>query len=391
MRIGELDYSVVADRWVAQTVRLSSTNTTLEIGRISLTGIRLAQLLWGTAAPADVLAKASLEATNLDWEFPRAKYGLHCARLRASVPGLELAAEGIELRTLVGDEAFFAAHDFRTTRFHVVVPECRVLGLAYGELLQGKSYRARSIELSRPSFDALVNCDKKLDPFRKRPLMVNEVLAAIAQPLRVDRLSIANGHLTYSERVVAGAAPGVLRVEAVNLSVEGIANRGESSAVMRLRGQGDLMNAGTVKVQMTIPVDSPDCSFHYSGSLGAMDLTRFDAFLDVAERTRITSGSVQSASFDIEVTAGQARGNVRAIYQDLAIAVLDKQTDTAKGLDNRLASFLANALKIRNSNVPDASGSMKEGAVTYTRRPEDEFLQFAWFAVRSGVLDVISH
>jgi hypothetical protein len=34
---------------------------------------------------------------------------------------------------------------------------------------------------------------------------------------------------------------------------------------------------------------------------------------------------------------------------------------------------------------------MKEGEVNYTRRPEDEFLQFAWFALRSGVLDVISH
>jgi hypothetical protein len=35
-------------------------------------------------------------------------------------------------------------------------------------------------------------------------------------------------------------------------------------------------------------------------------------------------------------------------------------------------------------------GSMKEGKVNYTRRPEDEFLQFLWFALRSGVLDVIS-
>jgi hypothetical protein len=34
---------------------------------------------------------------------------------------------------------------------------------------------------------------------------------------------------------------------------------------------------------------------------------------------------------------------------------------------------------------------MKEGEVNYTRRPDDEFQQFAWFALRTGVLDVISH
>src|ERR1017187_7522747 len=69
LRIGELDYSVGANCLVAQSVTLSDTNTTLKVGRISLTGVRWARLLCGTAALADVLADASLEATNLDVEF----------------------------------------------------------------------------------------------------------------------------------------------------------------------------------------------------------------------------------------------------------------------------------------------------------------------------------
>ena len=390
LRIGELDYAVGANRLVAQSITLSATNTTLKVGRTSLTGVRWARLLWGTAALADVLADASLDATNLDVEFPQAHYGIRCARLRASVPGSELIAEGTELRTLVGDEEFFAAHDFRTTRFHVVVPECRVLGLAYGELLQGKSYRARSVHFTGPSFEALVNRDKPVEPFVKSPLMVHEALAAIRQPLQVDSLSITNGHLTYCERVVAGANPGVLTFGSVSLFAEGIANRGEAAAAIQLRGQGDLMNAGTMKVLMTIPITPPDFSFHYSGSLSAMDLTCLDAFLEIAEHTRIKSGSVQEASYEIDVTNGQARGRVRAIYKDLEMAVLDKKTGTEKGLDNRVASFLENVLKIRNSNAPDAAGLMKEGEVNYTRKTDDEFQQFAWFALRSGVLDVIS-
>jgi Domain of Unknown Function (DUF748) len=390
LRIGELDYAVSANRLVAQSVTLSATNTTLKVGRISLTGVRWARLLWGTAALADVLADASLEATNLDVEFSQAYYGIRCARLRASVLGSELIAEGTELRTLAGDEEFFAAHDFRTARFHVVVPECRVLGLAYGELLQGKSYRARSVHFSGPSFEALVNRDKPPKPFVKSPLMVHEALAAIRQPLQVGSLSITNGNLRYCERLAVGADPAVLTFGAVSLSVEGIANRGEATAAVQLRGQGDLMNAGTMKVLMTIPITPPDFSLHYSGSLSAMDLTRLDAFLDIAEHTRIKSGSAQEASFEIDVTDGQARGRVRAIYRDLEMAVLDKQTGNEKGLANRVASFFANVLKFRKANMPEGSGSHKEGEVNYTRRLDDEFQQFAWFALRTGVLDVIS-
>jgi hypothetical protein len=391
LRIGELDYAVGANRLVAQSVTLSASNSTLKMDRISLMGVSWARLLWGTDALSDVLAQASLDATNIDVEFPQAHYGIRCARLRGSVPGSELIAEGSELRTSIGDEEFFAAHVFRTTRFHVIVPECRVLGLAYGELLSGKSCRARSVQFSRPSVDALVNRDKMVKPLGKPPLMVNEALAAIRQPLQIDSLSVTNGSLRYGERVVAGADPGVLTISAVNVSVEGIANRGPASAAIVLRGQGDLMDAGTMKVLMSIPITPPDFSLHYSGSLGAMDLTRLDAFLDIAEHTQLKSGTVQEAAFEVDVTAGQARGRVRAIYKNLEIAVLDKQTGTEKGLDNRVASFIANELKIRNSNAPDASGAMKEGKVNYTRRPADEFQQVAWFALRSGVLDIISH
>ena len=82
---------------------------------------------------------------------------------------------------------------------------------------------------------------------------------------------------------------------------------------------------------MSIPITPSDFSLHYSGSLSAMDLTRLDAFLDIAEHTRIKSGSAQEAAFEIEVTAGQARGRVRAIYKDLEIARARQANRLRKG------------------------------------------------------------
>jgi hypothetical protein len=390
LRIGELRYSLGGNRLTAQSATLSATNLTLQAGRISLTSVRWARLFWGTATLADVLAEAAVDAANLVLEFPKEQYGISCARLRMSAPDSELIVEGAELRTLLGDEEFFAARQFRTTRFHLVVPECRVRGLDFGELLAGTSCRARSVHFSGPAFEALVNRDKPAEPFVKAPLMVHEALAAIRQPLRIDGLSITNASLRYCERVVAGAEPGVLTFGDVSMSVEGIANHVKAPAAIQVQAQGELMDAGTLKVTMSIPIATPDFSLHYSGSLSAMNLPRLDAFLDTVEHTRIKSGSAQSAAFEIDVAAGQARGRVLAIYKDLEIAVLDKQTGTDKRLDHRMASFLANALKIRKSNAPDAAGAMKAGEVDYTKRPEDEFLQFAWFALRTGLLDVIS-
>jgi hypothetical protein len=391
MRIGHLGYVMGANEVVAQFVTVTGTNAMFKADEISLMGVRWVTLLRGKAALADIVAKASLDATILEADFPQARYGVRCARLRASVPNSEFVAEEAELRTLVGDNEFFAAHDFRTTRFHVVVPECRVLGVDYGELFGATSYRAGSIQFTRPIFEALVDRYKPVGPFVKSPLMVHEALAAILQPLRIDSLGVTNGSIKYSEQMVAGANPGALTFTAVSLSAEGIANHGAKSAAITLQGQGNLMDAGMMKVQMSIPIMPTNFSLHYAGSLSAMNLTNLDAFLDIDAHTRITSGAVKEADFEIDVAAGQARGHVRGNYQNLDIAFLDKESGAANGLEDRVTSFLANMLKIRSSNNPEAPALAKEGEVNYTRRPNEEFQQFLWFALRTGVLDIISH
>jgi hypothetical protein len=384
LQIGRLEYAVGANRLVASSVALSTASSTLAVSRVSLTGCRWSRLLLRKPPLADLLAGADLDAAGVDLKLRASRYGIRCARLRASAPDSALIADGFELGPLVGDEELFA-DAFRKTRFRAVVTECRVSGLDFGELLGGKAYRARSISVSRPNLDILVDRDKPVDPSSKRPLMVHEALASIRRPLQLDALEVADGHVTYAERVAAGARPGVLTFSAVGVSADGIANRGEAAAI-RLRAHGRFMGAGLLAVQMTIPVAPAEFSFRYSGSLGPMDLTRLDAFLAVAEHIRVKSGTAAGVTFEIAVDGGRAHGQVRATYRDLTISILDPHTGAEKGP----SSLMANALRIRNANAPEASGAMKVGRVEFTRRPEHEFLQFAWFALRSGVLDAIS-
>ena len=149
------------------------------------------------------------------------------------------------------------------------------------------------------------------------------------------------------------------------------------------------MKTSTMKILMVIPVQSPEISFRYSGSLDLMDLTSLNSFLEVGEGLRIKSGILQNATFDVNVTAGLASGTVRVIYRDLAIAFRNSSTGSERGAYNRITSYIANAWKIRGTNLSEKSGLMKIGKVNYTRKPDDTFLQLVWFSLRSGVGDVV--
>lgn len=399
LKIGKLDYSRATNLLVADSVRVSATSSTYRIGRVELKDVHWMRLIWGSAGAMDAFAKARLDATNLDAEFHQAKYTIHCQRVHASVPESTMTLFITEIHPTVDDEELFAADAYRMTRFRVVLPECAIAGLDYDELFLGESYSARSIRVYRPTFDALADRYKSVGPFVKSPLMVHEALAAIRKPLRIDTLSITDGDVKYSERAVRTDIPGVLtftefNLDAVNLANRrdaSVANQGEAAAVIRIYGHSKLMDAGVLSVEMEIPVASPDFSYHYFGSLTAMDLTRLNKFLDYAEHTRIKSGQAQMAEFDINVDKGVARGHVHAIFKNLKIAFLDNKSRSENGLGDLITSFLANLISIKSSNSKTSASDMKVGKVAYTKQPDEAFFQFSWFALRSGVLDVIHH
>jgi hypothetical protein len=140
---------------------------------------------------------------------------------------------------------------------------------------------------------------------------------------------------------------------------------------------------------MAIPLTSKDFSLRYYGSLSTMDITELNVFLVPAEHRRIKSGILQSATYDINVNSGRASGSLRVAYKDLAIAVLNRNTGSERGFFDRLSSLVGRIFVIRSTNMPNEKGVMKIGQIQYTRVPDDYFLQFAWFALRTGVKDVV--
>lgn len=389
LRVGPLRYDFRANRLTAQWLAIESGHLTFTSGPVSIWGVRWMRLLHTKSARVEALSNARLDATNLVLQFPRARYGLYCEQLQASAPRSQLSLRETELRPLVTDEEFFNAHRYRVTRYRVRAPSCEISGLRYRELLNGAGYGAGAIHFSRPTFDALVSKEKPPDPFRLRPLMLHEALAVIPVPVQIDSISLTKGHVTYRERSSAGAQPGVLTFGAINLAVEGIANHPDRSAAISLRGEGDLMEAATLQLRMSVPVSPATFSLRYWGSLQPMDLTRLNAFLESANHLRIKSGKAEGIDYVVEVANGDAQGRIQAIYRDLEVVFLN-QNEAAEGVRARVESFVAKEFRIRRDNSPDLTPSMKDGKIDYQKKPQDEFTKFIWLALRSGILDIIS-
>jgi hypothetical protein len=335
------------------------------------------------------LASSYGDAHGIKLSFSTSEYELSCAHLQVSAPDSTLLIEGLAVQPYSDDEQFFAVSKYRTTRFLVDVPTCRVSGLGCLGFMTGKEYRARSVQLDGVSLALLVNKDKPDDPGASLPQMPNEALAGILPPVYIDSVGISNGHVLYNEQFQAGAKPAAIWWDSLNLSAQKLGNLAGGADTALVQAHGVMLNAAVMDLQLSLPLAPGEFSVQYSGSLTEMALSKLNSFIEIAEHKRLKTGMIYNTSFSVDVKAGRATGTVRANYKDLKIVAIDGRTGSENGIGNRIASFLANNVMLRTSNETSKSGARTVGKVKYSRGRGDTFIYFAWVSLRSGIQSLV--
>jgi hypothetical protein len=370
-------------------LKTNDSASTYSAASFSVGGIGWIKILFRKDFSADLLESAVIDAEKIVINFGKLQQELRFGAIHLSAADSSITADSIRYSPLIDDERYFAKSQFRQTRYRLNIPKFEIMGADYPELLKGKAYKARKINISNISADILVNMDKPYNTNSPNPQMPNELLSSMKEIIKIDSVKIIHGQLKYSERFAVRGRPGVITLNKVNISASGLANHTATTDAAVINAEAVFMNSGKMKLLMVFPLASKDFSLRYSGSLSGMEAARLNEFLEPGEHHRIKSGVLQSATFKINVNSGYARGTLRVAYKDLTIAILDKDTGSENGIFNRISSFFGRVFVIRGTNMPDEKGLMKIGEVEYRRNSQDYFFQMLWFALRSGLSDAV--
>ena len=390
LNISGLEYNIFKNKIDCKSLAFKTdSGFTCNIGTVTIRGIAWWHLILKRGNKKKAIFGSVADMRDIDMMFTHAGYALSCKRFFLSMPDGEIRADMLVLNPPVDDEKFFTLKQYRSTRFLLNIPELRLMGLVVPDVLSGRGCRARSVQISNPSFDALVDRYAPLDPRETHLRMPNEMMSKINKQIGIETLSIMNGKLKYGEIYAYGATPAVVIFDNLQINADGIYNYGtrRNSTVMHV--QANFMQSGIMKLDIMLPLSSSKFSFKYSGSLGKMEINKLNPFLEHSEYIRVDSGVIETVAFDIRVNSGHATGTMKAVYKGLKISVLDKKTGSDKGIIKQAASLIMNQLKIRSENIAGNRIAYKMSKVEYTRQSTNSFIQFLWFSLRSGVLDVL--
>lgn len=384
LRLGHLSFDLLANRIACDSIALTTADSVFlfTTGQSSLEGIH-----WFSIFDDGALNSAHLQVQNAFVILGESGYELRSEHFSVSVPESAITIQTLTITPTGGDERFFAASKFRRDRFLVNIPDASITGIPCLGILK-KKYQAEAIHLRDGTIDLLINKNKPSEIETSEPLMPQEALLAIEDTIAVDSINLSNIRFTYRELFSHSSTPALLTWDSIQVVATRISNQTPGDT-MFVEARGIFMESGLMKVSMSIPVRTEDASFRYSGSLSGMPLRTLNPFLVIADQIRLKSGTLRWADFRVDVNNGRATGSVRAQYEDLIIAAVDKQTGSEDGLDEQLTTIIANIVEIRGTNLPDESGSMKIGIIRYPVRNDLAFFQIVWFALRNGLGDVI--
>lgn len=391
IQLGDIHYSIWTNVLECDTLTLLSADSSTSGGVASLRlgGVAWLGVLWRQEITLKDLGLAMFEARSLAVHFLPSRNEILCDRIWFSIPDSRMEFESVNVFSSLGQEEFFSRSRFRQTWFRTDFPNVRIERFDFPALFRGGGYKAGVITIRDAFAEILVNMDRRYEPGPIPPKMPNEILSTISQRVTVDTINIVNGRLAYAERITVRATPGMISLKKINASIANISNRKDQPDTAIVRAKGVFMNSAPMTLFMALPLGSPDFSFRYSGSLGAMNVSALNAFLVPVERLRITAGRIHAASYAITVVDGKARGSLKIRYDGLRLSMLDKKTGSAKGILNRLASLYARIFVINSKNRRDDDGVLALGHIRYRRDKEDYYLQYIWFALRTGVFDIV--
>jgi len=391
LQIGDIHYSVWQNLLECDSITLKNKDSTLtcSLDSFSINGISWIKILMQSDFNPNSISSSVIDAQNVLLSYHQSQDELRIGMIHISVPDSEMISDSIKYHHLINDEQFFAKSQFRQTRSRLDISQIKIIGFDFLSFLQGDTYSARKINLQDVFADILLNKDKPKDESTPNPNMPNEILYSMKEIIKIDSLEIRNGHLKYSERFNVDAVPGVITFNKFNILASGFTNHSAQPETTIINGNGFFMNSTPMKMFMAIPLTSKEFSLQYSGSLGKMDVSELNIFLEPVENRHIKSGVIQSANYNINVNSGHASGNLRVAYNDLGIAISNKNTRIDQGLLNHISNFVGDMFIIRTTNLPDEKGLMKIGEINYTRNPGNYFFQYLWLSLRSGVGDVV--
>ncbi|HET9135213.1 MAG TPA: hypothetical protein VFO76_01145 [Candidatus Kapabacteria bacterium] len=317
-------------------------------------------------------------------------YTLSMKNVRANLLDSSLFIDTVLYHPNYPDRAFIAKFPVRRDRLDFAWHGISLDGVNLVKLLGWRGIEFRTGSVHDWSFDYYSDKRKPLGP-PQQAVYPHEALRGAGLRIHADSFALHNGVVHVREQHTGSPDQAKLefsKIEAVIHPVDVYASDHKKAQACEVNMSTEFLGT-SVRATIIYPLSDPMFNMDLHTLVGPFDPKRLNQFLQVSDRSEITSGIVESGELTMKIRNGVATTTLIPKYYDLSLKLLSKSTKEKRGILEGLKTFIYNTFKLHSDNSPTVGEKVKSATTTRSRKKQEEFFQYLWFCIRKSLGHVV--
>lgn len=327
---------------------------------------------------------------SLSWTTEDKRYKLKAKNVISNSTGKDVHVDEFVLDPIKGEQDFVNSIPTQEDRFDFRFSDIMLKNVDYADLLD-EEVIADSLVIRSAVFKIYRDLNIPRDKKSRVGDYPHQALQKIPVDIDIRKVVMMNSFIEYKERNNITKNSGKLQFYDVYSTITNFTNKKESiqkNNVMTLVAKTSFLNTTPFNVNWNFKLKDPDGRFTIKATMGPISAKDLNVLTEPMGPARIEKGEIKGLTMDFEGSDHSMNGNMTLLYDDLKIAVLEKDNGAKEWDKKSLTSFVANIF-VKNSNLPKGDEAARTASVTNQRDTNRSIFHLAWKTIFKGMMDTV--
>ncbi|MFC0773235.1 hypothetical protein [Terrimonas alba] len=287
---------------------------------------------------------------------------------------------------VLAEQAFVKSLPAQDDRFDFVFNDIAIQNVNFQQLLD-EVLLAENILVNSSSFKIYRDLSIPRDKKNRVGRYPHQLLKKIPLTVDVKKLVLSNSFIEYKEKSKITGQAGKVQFHNVQAILTNLTNDEKSirkNNIMNAVVNSQFLNTARLNTNWQFHLQHPRGRFDLEGSLAAIEGEKINPLIEPLGPAKIEKGQIEKVKFDLTGNNHAIDGDVVMLYNDLKVALLERDKES-KELDKKsLTSFIAN-IAIKNDNPSGKNEEPRTAKVRLDRDSNRSIFYLVWKAIFKGV------
>ena len=325
----------------------------------------------------------TINVARIAWPSPDKLYSFQAENIMLRSAASDLSIGQVAVIPKLGENEFVNSIPTQDDRLDFSFRNILLSGVDI-QRLQDEYLEAETMTIGGSSFKIYRDLARPRDKKNRVGQYPHQVIDDIPLRFTIRKVNIRNSFIEYKERNQITRQPGKVQFYNVNGTITNFTNdKRAANKVMRAVINSSFLNKTPLKTTWAFYLFHPKGRFDVAGTIGTIDGQALNALAEPMGPATIEEGRFNGMTFDLRGNNYSMDGNVKMLYEDLDIALLEKDKGATKTDKKFLTSLVANFI-IKKSN-PKGDDEVRVQQVHLSRDVNRSLFNLCWKAIFKGI------